>query len=198
MATTRKEVQAVTAKIINRILKNPNPGGQKAALANLRRGVGHLPGEVPQLWGEFLLDLPEKMYGRNGQPSREEWAVYTALTLFALHQQGHELPTEPMHREDIRFGSAVGRLATDEDEMKRILRRLNAAATANSITALSHYLRGLIQLLRAEGIPLDYAALAGDIYHCQFPETAAQVRLAWGQDFYACYNKMKYGEDEEK
>ena len=197
MATTQKEIQAVTAKLINRILKNSNPGGQKAALANLRRGVGHLPGEIPQLWGEFLLDLPEQMYGWDGHPSREEWAVYTALTLFALHQQGHELPGEPMHREGNRFGTAVGCLAKDEDEMNRVLRRLNAAATANSVMALAHYLRGLVQLLRAEGIALDYAALAGDIYRYQFPEAMAQVRLTWGQDFYACYNKNKYGEDKE-
>ena len=195
--TTRKEVQAVTARIINRIVNNPNSGAQKAALANLRRGIGHLPGELPQLWGEFLLDLPEEMHGWDGHPSQAEWAVYTALTLFALHQQGHELPADPMHREGSRFGSAVGSLAVDEDEMKRVLRRLNAAATANSITALAHYLRGLVQLLRTEGIPLDYAALAGDIYRYQFPETAAQVRLAWGQDFYKCYNKNKLGEDKE-
>lgn len=195
--TTRKEVQAVTARIINRIVNNPNSGAQKAALANLRRGIGHLPGELPQLWGEFLLDLPEEMHGWDGHPSQAEWAVYTALTLFALHQQGHELPVDPMHREGSRFGSAVGGLAVDEDEMKRVLRRLNAAATANSITALAHYLRGLVQLLRTEGIPLDYAALAGDIFRYQFPETAAQVRLAWGQDFYKCYNKNKLGEDKK-
>ena len=195
--TTRKEVQAVTARIINRIVNNPNSGAQKAALANLRRGIGHLPGELPQLWGEFLLDLPEEMHGWDGHPSEAEWAVYTALTLFALHQQGHELPADPMHREGSRFGSAVGGLAVDEDEMKRVLRRLNAAATANSITALAHYLRGLVQLLRTEGISLDYAALAGDIFRYQFPETTAQVRLAWGQDFYKCYNKNKLGEDKE-
>ena len=116
--TTRKEVQAVTVRIINRIVNNPNSSAQKAALANLRRGIGHLPGELPQLWGEFLLDLPEEMHGWDGHPSQAEWAVYTALTLFALHQQGHELPVDPMYREGSRFGSAVGGLAVDEDEMK--------------------------------------------------------------------------------
>lgn len=198
MANTRKDVQAVAAKMIHRILKNPNPGAQKAALANLRRGIGHAPGEIPQLWGEFLLDLPEEMSGWDGEPSREEWAIYTALTLFALHQQGHDPDREPMHREGNRFGTSVGRLATDEDEMKRILRRLNAAATAGSVSALAHYLRGLVQLLRTEGIAVDYAALAGDIFRYQYPEFTAQVRLAWGQDFYACYNKIKSGEDKKE
>lgn len=197
MATSRKDVQTVTAKMIHRILKNPNPGAQKAALANLRRGIGHTPGEIPQLWGEFLLDLPEAMQGWDGEPSRAEWAIYTALTLFALHQQGYDPGNEPMHREGNRFGTSVGRLATDEDKMKRILRRLNAAATAGSMPALAHYLRGLVLLLRTEGIAVDYAALAGDVYRYQFPEDTAQVRLAWGQDFYACYNNNKSGEDKK-
>ena len=47
-----------------------------------------------------------------------------------------------------------------------------------------HYLRGLIQLLRAEGIPLDYPALAYDLYRYQTPGGAQKARLLWGQDFY--------------
>ncbi len=196
MATTQKDVQAYTAKAIHRILNMANPAAQKAALANLRRGIGHEPGEIPQLWGEFLLDLPEEMFGRKGLASREEWAVYTALTLFALHQQGHVPNSDPMHIEGQTFGAAVARLATDEDEKERVLRHLNATATANSIAALAHYLRGLIQLLRAQHIPLDYGRLAGDIYSYQFPERINQVRLKWGQDFYGYYKNNKK-EDEE-
>ena len=162
-------------------------GAQKAALANLRRGVGRAPGELPQLWGAFLLEMPEEMYGVGGQPSREEWAVYTALTLFALHQQGYDPATEPMHRAGQSLGTAAALLVTNEDELNRILPRLNAAATAPSMAALAHYLRALVQLLRAAGIPLDYAALAGDIFQYQFPEGARRVRLAWGQDFYGTY-----------
>ena len=195
MAATRKDVQAYTMKRINRILKSSDASTQKATLANLRRGVGHEPGELPQLWGEFLLDLPEEMYSSGEQPSREEWAIYTALTLFALHQQGHDPNVEPMHREGQHFGAAVGCLAKNEDEMNRVLRRLNAAVTANSMAALAHYLRGLI--LRAESIPLDYALLAGDIYQFQYVESINGVRLAWGQDFYGSYYKNRKQEDEE-
>ena len=196
MTATTRDVQNCTAKILWRLLNSNSPAEQKAALANLRRGVGHLPGEVPQLWGVFLSDMPEKMYGRDGQPSREEWAIYTALTLFALHQQGHDPAREPMHREGEPLGRAVARLATNEEEMKRILHRLNAAATANSIVGLSHYLRGLIQLLRSQRIPLDYTVLAGDIFLYQNPDTAGQVRLRWGQDFFACYNNNILEEDD--
>ncbi len=197
MAATRNKVQAYIAKRIGRILKNADPSVQRAALANLRRGVGHTPGELPQLWGEFLLDMPEEMYGKGGQPSRAEWAIYTALTLFALHQQGHDPNTEPMHQEGQPLGIAAGCLVTGKDDLDRILRRLNAAATATSMPALAHYLRGLVQLLRAKSIHLDYVSLAGDIFLYQFPESAGRVRLAWGQDFYRSYYKNNKQEEKE-
>ena len=54
--------------------------------------------------------------GKDGRPSYAEWAVYTALTLFALHQQGH---SEPMNAEgeENRLGRAVRKLVLlGEDE----------------------------------------------------------------------------------
>lgn len=49
---------------------------------------------------------------------------------------------------------------------------------------LSHHMRGMVQLLRSKNIPLDYPALAEDLFWYQQPEHQAQVRLRWGQDFY--------------
>lgn len=69
----------------------------RAELAELRHGVGHIPGDIPALWGTFLTGLPEELYGRSGNISYAEWAVYIALTMFALHQQGHDFKTEWMH-----------------------------------------------------------------------------------------------------
>ena len=31
---------------------------RKAMLAKLRRGVGRVPGDLPELWGAFLADFP--------------------------------------------------------------------------------------------------------------------------------------------
>ncbi len=197
MSATGKSVRTFASKVLGRLLNTADVSAQKAALANLRRGIGHVPGELPQMWGEYLLEMPEEMYGRYGQPSREEWAVYTALTLFALHQQGRDPSKEPMHRTGRSVGSAAAFLAEDEDGMKRILRRLNAAATANTVEALSYYLRGIVQLLRSEGVPLDYVSLAGDIYDYQFPERINEVRLRWGQDFYGTYYNNKKGETDQ-
>ena len=203
MAAAGKDVRAFAAKALMRLLNTSDASYQKASLANLRRGVGHVPGEIPQLWGEYLQEMPEEMYGRYGQPSREEWAIYTALTLFALHQQGRDPAAEPMHSQGRSIGTSAALLIDDEDKenredtMKRILRKLNAAATANSVDALAYYLRSLVQLLRTQGIPLDYVTLAGDIYDYQFPERVNAVRLRWGQDFYGTYYRNTKREDEQ-
>ena len=203
MAVTGKDVRNFAAKTMTRLLNTSDASSQKASLANLRRGIGHAPGEVPQLWGEYLQEMPEAMYGRYGQPSREEWAIYTALTLFALHQQGWDPTEEPMHSPGRSIGDSTALLIDYEDKkyredtMERILRKLNAAATANSVDSLAYYLRCLVQLLRAQGIPLDYATLAGDIYDYQFPERVNAVRLRWGRDFYRTYSINTKKEDEK-
>ena len=80
---------------------------RRAELAKLRRGVGHAPGDLPELWGSFLRGMPEGFQGRCG-PSHAEWAVYLALTLYAVHQQGND---QPMNRPGNTLGRAVRQLA---------------------------------------------------------------------------------------
>ena len=161
-------------------------------LAELRRGIGKKPGELPQLWGYFLESMPENFYG-DKEPSRAEWAIYTVLTLYALHQQGKSLETDVMYQEGQTFGKAVANLVHNENDKERVIRRFNTIATAASIEETVHYLRCMIQLLRNENIGLDYPALAGNIFLYQFPEFSSQVRLKWGQDFYS--NLMKEKEE---
>ena len=127
--------------------------------------------------------MPEEFYG-DTEPSRAEWAVYVALTLFALHQQGKNPQTELMQKDGQSIGKALSYLVHSEDDLERITRRFNIIATASSVEELFHYMRSAIQLLRGEHIGLDYAKLAGDIYCFQFPELISNVRLRWGQDFY--------------
>lgn len=157
----------------------------RAALANLRRGVGRRPGELPQLYGEFLQDMPNEMYSAGGIPSYSEWAVYMALTLYAMHQQGKDVKTNNMNREDVSLGSAASELVVDKDDIERIWKRLYVVATSDDMQEMSYHLRSLIKLLRDKDIPLDYPQLAKDLYLYQLSaESAEQIRLRWGQDFY--------------
>lgn len=183
--TDRTLVQEYTARRL-RWLQTLPEHAQKGALANLRRGVGRAPGDMPELWGAFLADLPQPLESRTGAPSRGEWAVYLALTLYALHQQGHNLPADNMHRPGAAFGQAVRRLvkAGEQPQDSSILRRFNALATAANMRESAQHLRGIVQLLRAGDIPLDYVQLSADLYELQFASGAQRVRLRWGQDFY--------------
>lgn len=176
-----KQVEAFTRKKVARLLQRS--GESTKVLAELRRGIGKAPGEIPQLWGYYLESMPEEFYG-DTEPSRAEWAVYAALTLFALHQQGKDPQIEPMQKEGQSFGKALSYLVHSADDQERIIRRFNIIATASSVEELFHYMRSAIQLLRGENIGLDYVKLAGDIYCYQFPEMISNVRLRWGQDFY--------------
>lgn len=171
----------------------------RAMLARLRRGVGTVPGDMPELWGVTFSGMAEEMLSTCGAPTKEEWAVHIALTMFALHQQGHDVKTQCMHRQGQSLGKALRRFCMgDEEARKRIKRRFDAVATADNIGEAAYHLRGLIQLLRSESIPLDYAALAGDLYFFQIESTAPSVRLAWGQDFYRTGKGEENGETDEK
>lgn len=184
MIDEAKQIQAFLAGRIAALSNMGNEAAVRAKLANLRRGVGKAPGSMPELWDITLEGLPEAFYSRDGTPTRAEWAVYTALTFFALHQQGSDIRQRPMNAKGISPGIAMRKLVhTDEDEM-RVKRRFDAVITAESITEVAYHFRGLVQLLKSENIPLDYPALAADLYFFQFDGARDKVRLRWGQDFY--------------
>ena len=173
----------------------------RGRLANLRRGAGRKPGDDPRIWAALFADLPEEMMGYGGEPSREEWAIHTALTLFAVHQQSLDLKSRGMDRKGESLGDAASRLVAagggDDDARERVARRFHQIALAPDIAALAYYLRSFIQLLRGAEIGLDYPGLARDLYRYQLPDGAASVRLQWGQDFYRTRKEEEKGEEEE-
>ena len=165
------------------LTENMKNSGGRAMLARLRRGAGKAPGELPELWGSFLNSIPEELLSKSGEPTEAQWAIYLALTMFALHQQGSG---EKMHAEGISLGRAAARLMNDpsDEERERVLRRFGPVVTAKDMPELSHHLRCLVELLRSKGIKLDYVMLAKDIYDFRFDEGRRKTRLRWGQDFY--------------
>ena len=183
-----QDVKLYAAQQLHRLQALPD-NQRRAELAKLRRGIGHVPGELPELWGSFLLEMPESFQGRSA-PSAAEWAVYLALTLYALHQQGEE--NVSMNEKGCTLGRAVRLLAQNSAAAAQdwtessVLRRFNALATADSMPEVSHYLREMVQLFRGNEpkLKLDYPRLAVELYRFQFPDQAANVRLQWGRDLY--------------
>ena len=199
--TKADKIRSFTARRLGEIWRMPE-NRRRAELARLRRGVGHQPGDLPELWGVLLQDMPEDFQGKNG-PSREEWAVYLALTLYAVHQQSQP---DPMNSTTYSLGQAVRqwaeRSAPGQDWTESsILRRFNALATADTLPEIAQHLRGIVQLLRAAkggAIPLEYPQLAVDLYDLQFVEKAPRVHLRWGQALYYTATKTENTPDKEE
>ena len=184
----KDEVAQFVERKIHFLQEGKDGGENKAALANLRRGVGCEPGELPQLFGIILMDLPEKFMSEDGVPTKEEWSCYIALTLYALHQQGNETGNQPMHTEERKnLGEAMWELASsyeDSNAEQRMLQRMRMLSTSADMKELSYHLRGVVQLLKSKGIPLNYRILAADLYELQCLDGKKHVHLRWGQSFF--------------
>ena len=69
-----------------------------------------------------------------------KWAIYIALTMYALHQQGH---SEPVNKQGYEYflGQAVGKLVKNTDDLERVQRRFSVMALSSDMTELSYNLR---------------------------------------------------------
>jgi CRISPR system Cascade subunit CasB len=155
-----------------------------AQLARLRR-VGVDRPEDPAVWDVVFADIPDGLRGRGEDPSRAERALHAALVLFAIHMQS---ANGPRHVPGRRLGFAIGDLARRADSKApaetAVARRFQAFATATGYHQALAHLRGLVSLLRSEGIALDYGALARDLYWMQTSDGLRRARLQWGRDFH--------------
>ncbi|NLB53940.1 MAG: type I-E CRISPR-associated protein Cse2/CasB [Syntrophomonadaceae bacterium] len=182
------QIKWLTQKKVQQLLMD-SPWS-KAMLAKLRRGIGKQPGELPELFEILFMDMPEELYGKGDEPSYAEWALYTSLTLFALHQQGKERPMSVGGIVDGKnigksFGAAIGTLVKQDKEREiAIKRRFDAVLTSNEFTEFAYHARSLIQLLKGGDIALDYPRFATELYWYQFEETRNRIRLRWGEDYY--------------
>jgi CRISPR system Cascade subunit CasB len=171
------KIKALTAKEQN------NKSWQRATLAKLRRGVGREPGETPEVYEITLEHMPEALRSENDIPSSAEQAIHLSLTLFALHQQGN---SGSANHSGISFGSAAKRLVeSNKANGPAVKRRFDAALTAKNLVEFSHHARGLIQMMKAKGIFMDYPQFAKNLYWYQSPDHRRTVVFSWGKDFWA-------------
>ena len=199
MSSQGQQVRQYMAARLKRWEEEPNEARVRGELAQLRRGIGKKPGEVPEIWGLLFDGFPEALMSKNGEASWAEWAVSVSLCLYALHQQGNDIHQKNMHKEQQTIGTAVRKLASpqDDSDLSRIRKRFTIFAMSDDIEECSYYLRGLVQLLRAKDIPMDYVQLAYDLYQYQTNDGISKVRLRWGQDFYRTVRSEEEENDNE-
>ncbi len=98
-----------------------------------------------------------------------------------------------MHRRGRDLGGAVRRLMPPGDIDEPLRRRFVQAGSAVHHATRLDWLRGIVQLLRAEDIPLDYGLLADQLHEARTWPGAERVRRAWGRGFQA-YQPQEGGE----
>lgn len=185
------EVYRYTYKKIMHIEKIKGSGEGKRVLAEMRRGVGKHPGEMPSLWGMIFDGIDETLLGKD-KPSYAEWGIYTALTLYALHSQGFD---GCANVNGPSVGTATADLVETDEDIERIQKHLNLVVTSGTPEELSYHLRGIVTLLRSNKISLDYARLAKEFYLIWFSEESSKIKLQWGRDFYKKINRDRKGEN---
>ena len=197
MTNEVKQAATFVRRKINWFSVTKNQSDVNAALAKLRRGIGRTPGSMPEIWEWTLDGLPEGFQSEDGIPTKEEWAVHTALTLYALHQQGKDPLSKSMDRTGMTLGRAVRALIEGSEDEKRIKRRFDALATSSGIEEFSYHLRGMVQLLKGKDIQIDYSQLTEDLFWFQIPEKRDSLRLTWGQDYYSSKSRKERANEEQ-
>lgn len=155
----------------------------RGVLARLRRAAGSTPERDLIAWqsllDELLPDFPSTLLGRGDAPSPSESAAFTALSFFAMHMQSQ---SAPMHVRGRSFAAACGHLVRGRISSDSLKPRFDAALITRSESVRRHHIRGLISLLRSDGIGFDYGWLARDLVRLGGPHRNL-VLLHWGRDF---------------
>lgn len=188
-------IDKIADRKIKHILEMNDEGARKATLAKMRRGIGRLPGELPELWSLIMGNIDESN-------ERFETALFNSLTLFAWHQQGHD--REPMHQNGMSMGKAAAYLVFRDESgdiekaKERIIKKFSIITSSGDTIELFNHVKGMVSLLRSKDIPLDYGDLAKAFYFSSDRDALAKIYLSWGRDFYGELNKNNEETDTEE
>ncbi len=159
-----------------RYLKGLEKRQDRAALANLRRGLGKTPKSVMEMYpylGQFLYNDSKRNY---------ETAVFIVAALFAYY------PDAPGNAGNL--GDSIRRMKDDSDSIeKRFVALLNAEAED-----LPYYLRQIVGLLKSKEIAVNWNRLFKDVK--DWNSDKRYVQTAWARGFWGNYSSDKKQEDK--
>ena len=192
----REQIKGIVSSRIG-LLQCGSPWAS-AEMARLRRCAGKRLEESPDAWESLFSGVPEEISPSKGVlvPTTAENAIFIALTLYAVHQQG---VSASMNQYGRSFSTAVSMLGDGGSD--NIRNRFNTALTSQDVVELSNHLRSLVKMLRSNDVPIgfDYADLAADIYDYQYEDSKFRVQMRWAKDYYRSNNldvEAKKGEKE--
>lgn len=191
-----------TAKsILIKLDSTRDASSTKALLANIRNSADKDISNNVDALAYVFSNLSYGEDDRGGELSFMEQAIFTAIQMYAIHQQsnvesvlkfGNDDENESIEKKNkykANIGDALATLRSDESES--IDKRFNAMITATNFNKLSYHLRQMIKILKSKSeAKVDYAKLAEDLYWFMIGRKE-EVRLSWARSYY------KYRKNEE-
>lgn len=189
-----------TAKsILIKLDSTRDASSTKALLANMRNSADKDISNNVDALAYVFSNLSYGEDDRGGELSYMEQAIFTAIQMYAIHQQsnvesvlkfGNNDENESREKKyKANIGDALATLRSDESES--IDKRFNAMITATNFNKLSYHLRQMIKILKSKSdAKVDYAKLAEDLYWFMIGRKE-EVRLSWARSYY------KYRKNEE-
>lgn len=190
MDEERKSVDAVMRKIIAEIEPIKTLGSGKALLAGIRDSIGKELANAPQVWPLLFANLPEEYLGDKSRITVEENAIYLSLQIYAVMQQGSSKSEREDEKPTRNIGESLRSLRGDESKTKAMDERFNTMVTAGSFEELSHYLRQMIKILKAniDSPSVDYPKLAKDLFWMQKGKQD-NILMDWARAYYQTFQK---------
>ena len=155
-------------------------GEKRGALASLRRGMGKVPGQAPEMFRYVLPWLPENA-------SREQERAYFLLaSLLAYH---------PKNCTEGNMGNHLGRCRDPQGNDDALERRFSILLAAHP-EDLPYYLRQAVSFLKSKDeIPINWSQLLKDLLGWDHPDR--YVQRQWARAFWSRSQAGEAGKTED-
>ncbi|GEO66872.1 type I-E CRISPR-associated protein Cse2/CasB [Levilactobacillus spicheri] len=186
-----QEIRQVTAHALRALYQDGHPN--TAALASARSTTSFTSPRAQAVWPVMLASLTPQMLSHQGQPTAAETAVYAAVRLFAIHQQGQSVCAyaPAIHQQDdATKGTELFKALAEfrnADNQQALDRRVRSVLSTGNVASILNELSHLVKILKASkrAPQVDYAQLAQDVYGLQQNyQWANQIRLRWGEQYF--------------
>jgi CRISPR system Cascade subunit CasB len=145
----------------------------RAALADLRRGLGKSPGEAAEMHRHVVPFLAPDANFRDEEP------YYLVASLFALHQGMWQ---RQERRQTTNLGASFERLAGARDSGADSVERRFVALLNCGREELPYHLRQAVSLLKAGEVPVDWLRLLRDVRG--WDSDARWVQRSWARAYW--------------
>lgn len=191
----RFEIGKLTIRIISQLYTGDDVN--RTILASLRGAASLESPKAQAIWPLMLAALNRNQLSRDGTPTPTEIAVYAALRLYAIQQQGRDAPVYELKKKDelgsnINLFAKLAGMRANSDRREALDRRFQMLVSATTIDGVIHSLVSLVNIVRSDdkSVTIDYPRLAEDLYWFQMNfEQSNRVKLSWGQEYYRVVNQ---------